>query len=62
MRSVWKELCKTAILCAELLEEVWRQEKDNDFYAFKQLLIEYMQKHHILAEVLAYNSELTVER
>ncbi|XP_060601576.1 uncharacterized protein LOC132754861 isoform X2 [Ruditapes philippinarum] len=57
MRHVWEELCNTAIIRAELFEEVWRQEKDNNFYEFKQLLIEYMQKHHIIAEVLAYELE-----
>jgi hypothetical protein len=55
LRHVWKELCNTAILRPELFDEVWRQDKDNNFYEFKHLLIEYMQKHNILAEALAYN-------
>ncbi|XP_060607154.1 uncharacterized protein LOC132759406 [Ruditapes philippinarum] len=64
LRNVWKELCNTAILRPELFEEVWRQEKDNNFYEFKHLLIEYMQKNHILAEALSHNldSEPVVRR
>ncbi|XP_053389887.1 uncharacterized protein LOC128552849 isoform X2 [Mercenaria mercenaria] len=53
LNKMWKKLCDTAILEPELIKNVW----SGDFLKFQNLLLQFLQGHHIISNVQKYNEQ-----
>ncbi|XP_053390107.1 uncharacterized protein LOC128553027 [Mercenaria mercenaria] len=60
LRSLWHKLFDTGILMPELVHEVWRDSQNKDFTKFEELLLRFLQRHHIISEVLRYDDDVNV--
>lgn len=50
-RQSWKRLTSEAILERSLLDEVWREGNTSDFLEYREVLLKFLERHRILAEV-----------
>jgi hypothetical protein len=54
-RHLWKKLREEAKLEMILLERVWSTDAKHNFLEHKDVLLMFMQRHHIISEALSYD-------
>ncbi|XP_053389878.1 uncharacterized protein LOC128552843 [Mercenaria mercenaria] len=58
LRVLWQKLRDTATLEPALIEEVWRERQEEEsYFRFKDLLTKFLQRHHIISEVLRFDEK-----
>lgn len=51
LHNLWKKMTNMAVLEKEIIDAVWSKEKNKDFFEMSSILLKFLKRHRILAEL-----------